>query len=247
MKPMNFRKLNIINPLIRAATEAGFGSPTEIQSRIIPKIILKKDIFGCIENEGEKTASFVIPIIQQLKKNTVEYRNIRVLIITANTESAENIDESFNTFSKYLPISKLSILDDEPHGSQIYKMRKGKDILIATPERLLELVQQGHADFSKLETVIIKDISKLENVDALEQTSKIMESLPIKVQKLLFTKKLSQKVKQFADKFLINAIEFKIPEEFSIKKKTYFPLSSSNIEIYFESAIKTKETSSFAF
>ncbi len=244
---MNFRKLNIINPLIRAATEAGFGSPTEIQSRIIPKIILKKDIFGCIENEGEKMASFVIPIIQQLKKNTVEYRNIRVLIITANTESAENIDESFNTFSKYLPISKVSILDDEPHGSQIYKMRKGKDILIATPERLLELVQQGHADFSKLETVIIKDISKLENVDALEQTSKIMESLPIKVQKLLFTKKLSQKVKQFADKFLINAIEFKIPEEFSIKKKTYFPLSSSNIEIYFESAIKTKETSSFAF
>ena len=133
MKPMNFRKLNIINPLIRASTEAGFGSPTEIQSRIIPKIILKKDIFGCIENEGEKMASFVIPIIQQLKKNTVEYRNIRVLIITANTESAENIDESFNTFSKYLPISKLSILDDEPQGSQIYKMRKGKDILIATP------------------------------------------------------------------------------------------------------------------
>ena len=229
MKPMNFRKLNIINPLIRAATEAGFGSPTEIQSRIIPKIILKKDIFGCIENEGEKTASFVIPIIQQLKKNTVEYRNIRVLIITANTESAENIDESFNTFSKYLPISKLSILDDEPQGSQIYKMRKGKDILIATPERLLELVQQGHADFSKLETVIIKDISKLENVDALEQTSKIMEKLPLKVQKLLFTKKLSQKVKQFADKFLINAIEFKIPEEFSIKKKTYFILLSVNL------------------
>lgn len=247
MKPMNFRKLNIINPLIRASTEAGFGSPTEIQSRIIPKIILKKDIFGCIENEGEKTASFVIPIIQQLKKNTVEYRNIRVLIITANTESAENIDESFNTFSKYLPISKVSILNDEPHGSQIYKMRKGKDILIATPERLLELVQQGHADFSKLETVIIKDISKLENVDALEQTSKIMERLPLKVQKLLFTKNLSRKVKEFAGRFLCNATEVRIPEEFSIRNKSKISVLSNNLDIHFDNIINPKESRSFAY
>ncbi len=245
---LNFRKLNVINPLIRASTESGFGRPTEIQKMVIPKIIAKRDVFGCVQNDAKKNAAFVIPMIQLMKKTTVDNRNIRVLIITSSAGNADNIDETFNLFCKYLPLSKFTISDDEAQGTQIYYLKKGREILIATPERLLDLMKQGHADFSKLEMLLIDDISKLDELNLLEETSEIVERLPVKRQNVLFTDKVSRKVKQFAGKMLFNPAEINIPTEFSLKPSSVLPVvcKETGSEIVLNPFSK-KTGTSFAF
>ncbi|WP_234111597.1 MULTISPECIES: DEAD/DEAH box helicase [Chryseobacterium] len=223
MEPMNFKSLNVINPIIRASTEAGFGRPTEIQQKVIPEIILNKDVFCKTKNDEKKVASFVIPIIQMMKKNMVDHRNIRVLIVSATNEEVAKVDHYFEMLSEYLPISKCAVLDGELTGSQIYQLRKGPDILMATPERLYNLILQGHCDFSKIETVVIENVSGLGELDLLGETSNILQKLPPKAQSVFFTEHLSKSVKVFAGKFLKTPCEINIPEEFSVKEKSSLP------------------------
>lgn len=249
MEPMNFKSLNVINPIIRASTEAGFGRPTEIQRKMIPNIISNKDVFCKTKNDGKKVASFVIPIIQMMKKNMVDHRNIRVLIICATNEEVMKVDQYFDIFSEYLPISKFAVLDGELNGSQIYQLRKGPDILMATPERLHHLVLQGHCDFSKIETVVIATVSGLDELDLLQETSNILHRLPPKAQSVFYTENISKSVKEFVRKFLKNPIEVNIPAEFSVKQMASLPIRylKEHADMISEQITTTGNGRSFAF
>lgn len=143
---MNFKNLNLINPIIRAVTETGYSKPTEIQHSAIPHILMRRDILGCAPSGSGKTAAYAMPVLQLLKKNTTEHKEIRTLILTSTSERVLQIEEDIMVYSKYLPLSLLSITDGASTGSHLAALRKRVDILISSPEKLLDLVNQRPVD-----------------------------------------------------------------------------------------------------
>ncbi len=223
---MNFKNLNLINPIIRAATEAGYSKPAEIQYKAIPHILKGQDVLGYTMMDTEKTAAFVMPIIQLLKKETPEHNSIRVLILTPTRELAVQIEESFTMYSKYLPLSLYSVYRGNSQGGQLAALKKRIDILIATPEGLMDLVQQRPINFSKIEVLIIDEADKMLDLKLTEEVNTIINSISQRRQTLLFSATLSSKIKRFADSVLKNPVEIKITSDSSdaqnVQQSVYF-------------------------
>ncbi|MCQ9634300.1 DEAD/DEAH box helicase [Chryseobacterium sp. WG23] len=204
---MNFKNLNLINPIIRAVTEAGYSKPTEIQYTAIPQILAGKDIVGCAQTGAEKTAAFAMPILQLLKRYTPEHKEIRALILTPTRELALQIEENFGVYSKYLPLSQLSIYGGVLAGSQLAALRKRVDILVATPGRLLDLVNQRHIDLSKIEILVLDEADKMLDMGLVNDVKKILKLVPQKKQTLFFSATMPLNVRKFAETILINPVE----------------------------------------
>lgn len=205
---MSFKNLNLINPIIRAATEAGCPMPTELQTRIIPQILSGKDILCCLPRGTERMTSFTMPVLQALKKNNPDHSDIRVLVLTPTKETVLQIDENFEIYTKYLPLSKLSVYEGISNGTQLSSLRKRLDVLIATPEKLLELDEQRHISLSKIEVLILDDIEILLTNNSVE-LQKLIDKLPIKRQNILFSTIISPEVTTFADKLLNKGVDLK--------------------------------------
>ncbi|CAH0189447.1 DEAD/DEAH box helicase [Chryseobacterium sp. WG14] len=204
---MNFKNLNLINPIIRAVTEAGYSKPTEIQYTAIPQILAGKDIVGCAQTGAEKTAAFAMPILQLLKRYTPEHKEIRALILTPTRELALQIEENFGVYSKYLPLSQLSIYGGVLAGSQLAALRKRVDILVATPGRLLDLVNQRHIDLSKIEILVLDEADRMLDMGLVNDVKKILKLVPQKKQTLFFSATMPLNVRKFAETILINPVE----------------------------------------
>ncbi|MDH6251565.1 superfamily II DNA/RNA helicase [Chryseobacterium sp. H1D6B] len=207
---MNFKNLNLINPIIRAATEAGYSKPTEIQSKAIPTILTGKDIIGCVQKGTGKTAAFVMPVLQMLKKNAPDHKEIRTLILTPTRERAVHIEENFKIYSKYLPLSQLSIFEGVLQGGQLAALRKRVDVLIATPERLLDLENQRHIDFSKIEILVVDEADKMMDMGFLKEVKKINSLLPQKKQTLFFSAAMPKDMRKFAETIVRNPVEITV-------------------------------------
>ena len=205
---MSFKNLNLINPIIRAATEAGCPMPTELQTRIIPQILNGKDVLCCIPRGTERMTSFTMPVLQALKKNNPDHNETRVLVLTPNKNTALEIEDNFKIYTKYLPLSQLSVHEGILNGTQLSSLRRRLDVLIATPEKLLELDEQRHISLSKIEVLILDDIEILlkENTHELK---KLISKLPIKRQNILFSSIISPEVTTFADKMIDGGVEIK--------------------------------------
>lgn len=216
---MNFKNLNLINPIIRAATEAGYSKPTEIQYTAIPQILAGRDIIGCAETSAEKTATFAMPILQLLKKYTPEHKEIRALILTPTRELALEIEENFGVYSKYLPLSQLSIYGGVLAGSQLAALRKRVDILVATPGRLLDLVNQRHIDLSKIEILVLDETDRMLDMGLVSDLKKILKLVSPKKQTLFFSASLPLNVRKFAETILNNPVE--------VTENATYPLSQT--------------------
>lgn len=205
---MSFKNLNLINPIIRAATEAGCPMPTELQIRVIPQILNGKDVLCCIPRGTERLTSFTMPVLQALKKNNPDHNDTRVLVLTSTKETAMEIEENFKIYTKYLPLSQLSVYEGISNGTQLSSLRRRLDVLIATPEKLMQLDDQRHISLSKIEVLIVDDVEILlkNNPDILKR---LIGKLPVKRQNVLFSAVISQEVSTFADKIFDDGMEIK--------------------------------------
>lgn len=207
---MSFKNLNLINPIIRAVTEAGYSQPTEIQNAAVPHILAGKDIIGCAQTGTGKTAAFAMPILQLLKKYTPEHKEIRTLILTPTRELAIQIEENFSIYSKYMPLSQFSIYEGVSIGSQLAALRKRIDILVATPGRLLDLESQRHIDLSKIEILVLDEADRMLDMGFINDVKKVLKFIPIKRQTLFFSATMSAKIKEFAGTILNKPIEINV-------------------------------------
>lgn len=221
---MSFKNLNLINPIVRASTEAGYSKPTEIQYAAIPHILLGRDVIGYADTG--KTAAYAMPVIQLLKRNTPQHDEIRTLILTPTRETVMQIEEDFKIYSKYLPLSQFSIFDGVLHGSQLAALRKRVDVLIATPGRLLELTNQRHIDLSKLEILVVDESQTVQDQDFIKDVKSISKLISQKRQTLFFSGTMSPQIKKLADVLLKNPVEITVSpndsEAQNIQQSEYF-------------------------
>lgn len=211
---MSFKNLNLINPIIRAATEAGCPMPTELQIKMIPQILNGKDVLCQISRGTERMTSFTMPVLQMLKKNNPDHNDTRVLVLTPTKETALQIEDNFKVYTKYLPLSQLSVYEGISNGTQLSSLRRRLDVLIATPEKLLELDDQRHISLSKIEVLIIDDIEILleKNTDDLKR---LISKLPVKRQNIIYSSTLSKEVSNFAEKIGNDRMETMKATEYS--------------------------------
>lgn len=202
---MSFKNLNLINPIIRAVTEAGYSKPTELQYMAIPQILAGRDIIANAKTGSGKTAAFAMPVLQLLKKYTPEHKEIRTLILTRTRELALQIEDGFKIYSKYLPLSQLSIFEGVLAGNQLAALGKRVDILIATPGRLLDLINQRHIDLSKIEILVLDEADI--DLGFIDDVKRLLKLIPQKRQTLFFSATMPKHTRKFADSILNNPAE----------------------------------------
>ncbi|WP_223599433.1 DEAD/DEAH box helicase [Chryseobacterium sp. GVT01B] len=220
---MSFKNLNLINPIVRAVTEAGYSRPTEIQSTAIPHILGGRDIIACAQTGTGKTAAFAMPILQLLKRHNPEHKEIRTLILTPTRELAIQIEENFSIYSKYLPLSQLSVFGGISIGGQLAALRKRVDILVATPGRLLD---KRHIDLSKIEILVVDEADRMLDMGFVNDVKKVLALIPRRRQTLFFSATMPLSIKRFAASILNNPVEVTVTPVSSIaqtvKQSVYF-------------------------
>jgi ATP-dependent RNA helicase RhlE len=201
---MSFSKLGLSQQLLRAIEEQGYSEPTPIQKQAIPVILSKKDILAGAQTGTGKTAGFTLPLLQILdEKRVTKGRNqIRALIITPTRELAAQVGESVKTYGKHLPYTSATIFGGVGINPQISAIRKGVDILIATPGRLLDLVSQKALDLSKVEVLILDEADRMLDMGFINDIKKVLAIVPKQRQTLLFSATFSDDIKKLADNLL---------------------------------------------
>jgi ATP-dependent RNA helicase RhlE len=185
---MTFNNLNLITPILKAVEEEGYTHPTPIQVQAIPILIQKKDLLGCAQTGTGKTAAFAIPILQLLHQNhTAKNRKIKALIVTPTRELAIQIGESFHSYGKYTTVKHAVIFGGVGQNPQTTALRNGVDILIATPGRLLDLMQQGYVDLNAIEMFVLDEADRMLDMGFINDIKKILKVLPQKRQSLFFS------------------------------------------------------------
>ncbi|NBC02127.1 MAG: DEAD/DEAH box helicase, partial [Bacteroidetes bacterium] len=160
---MSFKSLNITDPILRSLNEEGYSNPTAIQSRAIPIALEGKDLLASAQTGTGKTAAFAIPILQNLGANQQKrgHKKIRSLIVTPTRELAIQIDESFKNYGRYTGLNSTVVYGGVSQKRQVKQLKKGVDILTATPGRLLDLMNQGHISLSDVEVFVLDEADRM--------------------------------------------------------------------------------------
>ncbi len=203
---MSFEKLGLLAELLRAIREKGYQRPTPVQLQAIPPILKGKDAVVSAQTGTGKTAAFTLPILQQLSKfptkNNANKRFVRALVLTPTRELAAQVFENVQMYGKYLPLKSAKVFGGVKINPQIRQLRAGVDILIATPGRLLDLIQQGVVDLSKIEIFVLDEADRMLDMGFIRDIRKILNLLPERRQNLLFSATISKEIKVLADKLL---------------------------------------------
>jgi ATP-dependent RNA helicase RhlE len=202
---MTFNDLNLLKNIQQALTEEGYKSPTPIQQQAIPIILEGTDLVGCAQTGTGKTAAFAIPIINSLHRlvgSSAKRKLIRTLVVTPTRELAIQIDESFNTYGKYTNIRSMVIFGGVSQVPQVDQLKKGIDILIATPGRLLDLHKQGFIDLDHLHFLVLDEADQMLDMGFINDVKKIVKLTPDNRQTLLFSATMPMTIRELADTFL---------------------------------------------
>lgn len=202
---MLFEDLSLSKSIQRAVFEEGYTSPTPIQEKAIPFILAGKDLVGCAQTGTGKTAAFAIPIIHNLHRmigSSKKTKEIRCLVVTPTRELAVQIGESFDTYGKYTNIRQLTIFGGVSQVPQVDQLKKGVDILIATPGRLLDLHKQGFIDFDSLHYLVLDESDLMLDMGFINDVRKIVKLVPSNRQTLLFSATMPMAIRELADTFL---------------------------------------------
>lgn len=202
---MTFSDLNLLKNIQQALTEEGYESPTPIQQQAIPVILEGTDLVGCAQTGTGKTAAFAIPIINMLHRlvgSSAKRKVIRTLVVTPTRELAIQIDESFNTYGKYTNIRSMVIFGGVSQVPQVDQLKKGIDILIATPGRLLDLHKQGFIDLDYLHFLVLDEADQMLDMGFINDVKKIVKLTPDNRQTLLFSATMPMAIRELADTFL---------------------------------------------
>ncbi|MFM2068950.1 MAG: hypothetical protein RLZZ584_3859 [Pseudomonadota bacterium] len=205
---MNFDELGLAQPLLRAVLEEGYTTPTPIQQQAIPAVMAGGDLLAGAQTGTGKTAGFTLPLLHRLAttpavKTAKGRPAIRALILTPTRELAAQVEESVRTYGKYLPgITSMVIFGGVGMGPQVERLRRGVDILVATPGRLLDHHQQGTLDLSQVEVFILDEADRMLDMGFIHDIKKVLAIIPARKQSLLFSATFSDEIKTLADRLL---------------------------------------------
>jgi len=203
---MSFSSLLLHERIFKAVEDAGYSKPTPIQKRAIPSILARKDIIGIAQTGTGKTAAFVLPILSHLcaETNDDDKRSTRLLIIAPTRELVSQINENIRTYAKYTNLRTVIVTGGIGEAQQIAKLESNVDIVIATPGRLQELMDRGHARFDKVDYLVLDEADRMLDMGFLPSIEEIVKPLPNKRQTLLFSATLSKPIEKLAKTFLTN-------------------------------------------
>jgi ATP-dependent RNA helicase RhlE len=219
---MSFKKLGIIEPILKALSSEGYQHPTPIQEKAIPILLNRKDLLGCAQTGTGKTAAFAIPILQHLymeKKNSGHSGKLRALIITPTRELAIQIGESFITYGKHTGITTTVIFGGVKQGAQVLSLQKGVDILVATPGRLLDLMNQGYISLDYIGYSVLDEADRMLDMGFIHDIRKIIAQLPAKRQSLFFSATMPPDIVELSRKILGNPEKVTVHPEFTTAEK----------------------------
>jgi ATP-dependent RNA helicase RhlE len=201
---MTFANLNIIDPLLRALAKEGYTTPTPIQRLAIPPLLDGKDLVGIAQTGTGKTAAFVLPILQRMmaERKSSPPGVPRVLVLAPTRELAAQIGQSFATYGQFLRFRHLVIFGGVRQGPQVQMLSRGIDILIATPGRLLDLMNQGYIELKGVEFFVLDEIDRMLDMGFIKDVRRVVSALPKKRSSLFFSATMSQQTGEFAKSFL---------------------------------------------
>ena len=205
---MSFTNLGLSEPLLKAIKEQGYDTPTPIQEKAIPVVIEGKDVLAAAQTGTGKTAGFTLPLLEKLSQTQpkMQKKQIRALVLTPTRELAAQVAESIKTYGKHVPYTSTVIFGGVGINPQLATIRKGVDIVIATPGRLLDIAGQKGIDFSALECLILDEADRMLDMGFIHDIKKLMKLMPQKRQTLLFSATFSPEIKTLASGLLKNPV-----------------------------------------
>jgi ATP-dependent RNA helicase RhlE len=207
---MLFNQLGLSAELLRAVEEKGYLEATPIQQQAIPHILEGRDILAAAQTGTGKTAGFTLPLLQRLQFSTTNRRSIRALVLTPTRELAAQVAESVRVYGKHLPFRTAVIFGGVSINTQIAKLRKGVDVVVATPGRLMDHMQQGTIDLSKVELLVLDEADRMLDMGFIRDIRKILKVLPDDRQNLLFSATFSNDIRRLASGFLNNPTQIEV-------------------------------------
>ena len=204
---MRFDELNLIEPILKALEEKNYTEPTKIQEKAIPIILKRQDVLGSAQTGTGKTAAFAIPIIQlihQIEKKKNGFPKIRALIVTPTRELAIQIDDNIKSYSKHTIVKHTVIFGGVKQHEQVRKLKKGVHVLVATPGRLLDLIDQGYITLRDIKMFILDEADRMLDMGFINDIRKLLKLLPEERQSLFFSATMPKNILELSKKILKN-------------------------------------------
>jgi ATP-dependent RNA helicase RhlE len=208
---MTFDQLGLSSALLRAIEKKGYSEPSHIQAKAIPAVLSGKDVMAAAQTGTGKTAAFTLPILQRLNASApIKPHRIRALILTPTRELAAQVAQSVSTYGLHTPLKSAVVFGGVKINPQIAQLRRGVDILIATPGRLLDLHGQGEVDFGELEILVLDEADRMLDMGFIHDIRRIIKLLPAERQNLLFSATFAAEIRELTKKFLQDPIEVEV-------------------------------------
>jgi ATP-dependent RNA helicase RhlE len=208
---LSFNNLQLIEPVLKALVHEGYTKPTPIQEQSIPAILQGRDLLGCAQTGTGKTAAFAIPLLQLLHQQhqaaPQSRRPIQALILTPTRELAIQIEESFRAYGKYVNLKHLVVFGGVSQVSQVNALRRGIDVLVATPGRLLDLMNQNHISLRDIKFFVLDEADRMLDMGFVHDVKRIIAKLPAKRQTLFFSATMPPEIQQLANVLLTNPVK----------------------------------------
>jgi len=225
---MTFDELNLAPAILKAVREQGYETPTPIQAQAIPAVLAGHDLLGGAQTGTGKTAAFTLPMLHKLnagssKTNKFGKDGVAALVLTPTRELAAQVEESIRTYGKYLQLTSTVIFGGVGMNPQIDRIKRGVDILVATPGRLLDLQQQGNLDLSTVEILVLDEADRMLDMGFLPDVKKILALMPKEKQSLLFSATFSDEIRDLANGLLKNPQSIQVtPRNTTVQRITQY-------------------------
>ena len=232
---MLFTDLNLIKPILDALKTEGYTQPTPIQEKAIPSILQGRDLLGTAQTGTGKTAAFAIPILQNLAEKNSKNNHIKVLVLTPTRELAIQIEESFNAYGKNLNLRNLVVFGGVKQAAQEKALRRGVDILVATPGRLLDFISQRLVSLQHLEVFVLDEADRMLDMGFVHDVKRIIKLLPPKRQTLFFSATFPDEISKLANSMLSNPVKVEVAPVSAtadtIQQKVYFVEKDNKLDL----------------
>lgn len=216
---MTFENLGLKAPFLQAIKETGYTAPTPIQQKAMPPALEGRDVLGCAQTGTGKTAAFGLPVLQRLDDAAGEETVLRALVLTPTRELAAQIGESFRTYGKHVELWHSVIFGGVSEKAQIKELQRGIDALVATPGRLLDLMNRGFIDLSKIEIFVLDEADRMLDMGFLPDVRRVIAKLPKKRQTLFFSATMAAPIRKLAEDLLVDPVSVAVDPVSSAAEK----------------------------
>lgn len=242
---MRFASLGLSTPLLTAVTEKGYDSPSPIQEQAIPAVLAGKDVMAAAQTGTGKTAGFTLPILHLLSQGERAKANqARALVLTPTRELAAQVGENVRDYGKHLPLKSAVVFGGVGINPQMIALRKGVDVLVATPGRLLDLYSQNAVNFKQLEVLVLDEADRMLDMGFIHDIKRILKLLPVKRQNLLFSATFSDEIRALAKGLVVNPVEVSVAPANTTAEKVeqwVYPTDKSKKSALLTHLIKTNK------